>query len=65
MTPRIQRLFDLLSQENLSPQERLGEVTIEVQGSGYRSVCEKLKADPRFGFEQLTDLCGVDYSTTA
>ena len=60
MTPRLQKLFDLLS--SFQPKERLNEITIEVEASQYKSVCEKLKGEP-FGFEQLVDLCGVDYST--
>ena len=59
MTPRLQKLFDLLSA--FQPKERLNEITIEVDASQYKSVCEKLKAEP-FGFEQMIDLCGVDYA---
>ena len=60
MTPRLQRLFDLLSQGGFSSVERLNELTIEVSAGDYRNVCEKLKSD--LGFEQLIDLCGVDYA---
>jgi NADH-quinone oxidoreductase subunit C len=63
MTPRIQKLFDVLSRENLSPKERLNEVTVEVPSAEYRKICEKLKSDPQLGFEQLIDLCGVDYAS--
>jgi NADH-quinone oxidoreductase subunit C len=59
MTPRLQKLFDLLSV--FQPKERLNEITIEVEASQYKNTCEKLKAEP-FGFEQLIDLCGVDYA---
>ena len=59
MTPRLQKLFDLLSE--FKPRERLNEITIEVSSSQYKDVCEKLKRAP-FGFEQLVDLCGVDYA---
>jgi NADH-quinone oxidoreductase subunit C len=61
MTPRLQRLFDSI--QDLNPVERLGELTVEVKAADYRSICEKLKAE--HGFEQLIDLCGVDYSTYA
>jgi NADH-quinone oxidoreductase subunit C len=59
MTPRLQKLFDVLS--SFQPKERLNEITIEVEASEYRSACEKLKGEP-YGFEQLIDLCGVDYA---
>jgi NADH-quinone oxidoreductase subunit C len=59
MTPRLQKLFDLLSV--FQPKERLNEITIEIEASQYKNICEKLKAEP-FGFEQLIDLCGVDYA---
>jgi NADH-quinone oxidoreductase subunit C len=58
MTPRLQKLFD--SVKDLNPVERLGEITVEVAASQYKSVCERLKRD---GFEQLVDLCGVDYAS--
>jgi NADH-quinone oxidoreductase subunit C len=63
MTPRLQKLFDLLSKEGFSPKERLNEITLEVPAADYRKVCEKLKSDPQLGFEQLLDLCGVDYAS--
>jgi NADH-quinone oxidoreductase subunit C len=62
MTPRVQKLFDLLSGENLSPRESLNEITVEVPAAQLKPLCEKLKREPRFGFEQLVDLCGVDYA---
>jgi NADH-quinone oxidoreductase subunit C len=58
MTPRLQSLFDSI--QDLNPVERLGEITVEVKAADYRSICEKLKAE--HGFEQLIDLCGVDYA---
>ena len=58
MTPRLQKLFDSI--KDLNPVERLGELTIEVGASQYRSVAERLKSS---GFEQLIDLCGVDYAS--
>jgi len=58
MTPRLQRLFDSI--KDLNPVERLGELTIEVAASQYKSVAERLKNS---GFEQMIDLCGVDYAS--
>lgn len=38
------------------------EVTIEVAARDVVSVCQTLRDDPALRFEQLIDLCGVDYS---
>ena len=65
MTPRLQRLFDVLGRESLLPRERLGELTIEVPAAEYRGVCEKLRNHAELRFEQLIDLCGVDYGAYA
>ncbi|HZM34797.1 MAG TPA: NADH-quinone oxidoreductase subunit C [Burkholderiales bacterium] len=58
MTPRLQKLFDAI--QDLNPIERLGELTVEVPAAQYRATCERLR--DRHGFEQLMDLCGVDYA---
>ena len=39
-----------------------GEVTVEVESDHYIEVCRALRDEPDFHFEQLIDLCGVDYS---
>jgi len=65
MTPRLQRLFDALGQEGFSPRERLNEITLEVPAAAWRATCERLKGDPAFAFEQMIDLCGVDYAAYA
>jgi NADH-quinone oxidoreductase subunit C len=41
---------------------RLGEVTLEVAAADYLAVARKLHDAPGCQFEQLMDLCGVDYS---
>ena len=41
----------------------LGEVTIVVKAADYLAAAQILRDDPRVRFEQLIDLCGVDYST--
>ena len=41
----------------------LGEITIEVSAEDYLSVMTALRDESKFGFEELIDLCGVDYST--
>lgn len=39
--------------------ENVGELTVNVHETALLSLCQTLKSD--FGFEQLVDLCGVDY----
>ena len=62
MTPRLQKLHDVLGRESLLPKERLNEITVEVPAAEYRATCEKLRDHPEFGFEQMIDLCGLDYA---
>ncbi len=59
MTPRMQKLHEALAQAGFRPTERLGEITIEVPAADYLGAARKLKD---MGFEQLIDLCGVDYA---
>jgi NADH-quinone oxidoreductase subunit C len=40
-----------------------GEITITVDAADYLAVATMLRDDPRLKFEQLQDLCGVDYQT--
>lgn len=40
-----------------------GELTITVKAGDYFAVCKTLRDHPDLAFEQLIDLCGVDYST--
>ena len=63
MTPRVQKLFDLLSKEGFSPVERLNELTIEVKASEYNDAALKLRDHPELKFEEMIDLCGMDYET--
>ncbi|MHB8534483.1 MAG: NADH-quinone oxidoreductase subunit C [Sulfuricaulis sp.] len=42
-------------------RESGGEVTLEVPAAKIVDVCRVLRDDPVFAFEQLVDLCGVDY----
>lgn len=46
-----------------SATESLGQLTIVVAASDLIDVATRLRDDPALGFEQLIDLCGVDYST--
>ena len=47
----------------LSVTEAIGELTIVVKASDYLEVATRLRDDKSLGFEQLMDLCGVDYQT--
>ena len=60
MTPRLQKLHDALVQAGFRPTERLGELTIEVAAAEYVAAAKKLRDE--LHFEQMTDLCGVDYA---
>ena len=42
--------------------QALGEITLEVGAADYLGAAQTLHDDPRLGFAQLMDLCGVDYS---
>ena len=61
MTPRLQRLFDSI--KDLNPVERLGEITVETGAADYLAAARRLRDE--HGFEQLIDLCGVDYGAYA
>ncbi len=39
----------------------VGEVTVQLPGEKLLEVCTALRDEPEFSFEQLIDLCGVDY----
>jgi NADH-quinone oxidoreductase subunit C len=40
---------------------RCGELTFDVQAETITAVCSALREEPDWSFEQLSDLCGVDY----
>jgi len=39
-----------------------GEITVTVAADAYFEIAKKLRDDPALKFEQLIDLCGLDYS---
>ena len=41
----------------------LGELTLTVSAADYLGVALQLRDQPELQFEQLIDLCGVDYSS--
>ncbi|MEW5887969.1 MAG: NADH-quinone oxidoreductase subunit C [Pseudomonadota bacterium] len=58
-----QNLQNALGERIKSLKTALGEVTIEVDAADYLAVATTLRDDPELRFEELIDLCGVDYST--
>jgi len=54
-------LRDRLGEQVAEPVVRLGEVTLEVRADGLTDVCRILRDEQPFRFDQLMDLCGVDY----
>lgn len=46
-----------------SLENKLGELTLVVRAQDMQAVLTRLRDDATFRFEQLTDVCGVDYST--
>jgi NADH-quinone oxidoreductase subunit C len=66
MTTRLETLQETLSAalgERLqSATSALGELTAVVKSADLIAACTTLRDDPALSFEQLIDLCGVDYS---
>src|SRR6266699_1463957 len=46
----------------VSLSESLGELTLVVEAKDYAATARWLRDDPAVRFEELIDLCGVDYS---
>ena len=58
-----QNLIEALGNQVTQVALALGEVTVTVPAANYFSVMTTLRDAPGCKFEQLMDLCGVDYST--
>ena len=56
-------LQQVLGQKIKTLTEELGEITVVVGASDYLSAMQDLRDHPSTRFEQLLDLCGVDYSS--
>jgi len=56
-------LTNIFGDKLVSMEERLGELTIVVGAADMLDVLTRLHDAPELRFEQLIDLCGVDYST--
>lgn len=56
-------LQQVLGEKIHSLTEELGEITVVIGASDYLSAMQDLRDHPTTRFEQLLDLCGVDYSS--
>ncbi|PVV27614.1 MAG: NADH-quinone oxidoreductase subunit C, partial [gamma proteobacterium symbiont of Ctena orbiculata] len=67
MHDRLDRLAEDLTQAftelGCSVERSCGEVTLVVPVEHLSDVALRLKDDQQFAFEQLIDVCGVDYSS--
>jgi NADH-quinone oxidoreductase subunit C len=57
-----ERLEKVLGNKVSRLHEALGELTLVVRSEDYLEVAKTLRDEPSLGFDQLMDLCGVDYS---
>jgi NADH-quinone oxidoreductase subunit C len=66
MTSKLENLISTLSSvlgENAVITSALGEVTVVVKAADYYQSMLTLRDEPSLRFEQVIDLCGVDYSS--
>ena len=56
-------LNEILGDKIKALDSALGELTLTVSASDHYGVCQTLSSEPSLAFEQLIDLCAVDYST--
>lgn len=55
-------LKEAFADKVLSLENKLGELTLVVAAGEMQAIFARLRDDPKFRFEQLIDLCGIDYS---
>lgn len=58
-----QALQETLGDRLISLHEHVGEITIEVSPEHLHAACLILRDEPALAFNQLMDVCGVDYLT--
>ncbi|MSQ48908.1 MAG: NADH-quinone oxidoreductase subunit C [Betaproteobacteria bacterium] len=64
MSPKLLRLQEALEKIlGIRATERLGELTVEVEAAAYKDLALSLRDHPDLRFEEMIDLCGVDYQT--
>lgn len=59
--PLMQRIEEVLGERVQDVREHRGELTIELTPKHWIESCQLLRDESGLQFEQLTDLCGVDY----
>jgi NADH-quinone oxidoreductase subunit C len=57
-----ERLEKVLDKKIAKLHENLGELTLVVRAENYLEIAKTLRDDSSLKFDQLIDLCGVDYS---
>jgi len=62
LTVLKERLEKVIGKKVARLHEALGELTLVVRSEDYLDVATTLRDEPTLGFDQLMDLCGVDYS---
>ncbi len=62
LTVLKERLEKVIGKKVSRLHEALGELTLVVRSEDYLDVATTLRDEPTLGFDQLIDLCGVDYS---
>ena len=55
-------LRDSFSAKGCEVIEHLAEVTLTVPRDQFRDVVQELRDAPQFSFEEMIDICGIDYS---
>ena len=64
MSQKLLRLQDALEKIlGIRAMERFGELTVEVDPAAYKDLALSLRDHPDLRFEEMIDLCGVDYQT--
>lgn len=63
LDPLLDRIKEVLGPRATAVTQALGECTVEVQAQHYVESALLLKNTQGLQYEQLIDLCGVDYST--
>ena len=57
------RLLERFGDAVLDARVHCGQLTVEIPHDKVVEICLALRDEEEFGFSQLTDLCGVDYSS--
>ena len=58
-----EHIHNLLGDSVLSSSQQNSELSVSVAAGSLRNACETLRDDPVAAFDQLIDICGVDYLT--